>query len=423
MTATDTHRAIDAVWRIESARLIAGLARLVGDVGQAEDLAQDALVAALERWPTTGVPDNPGAWLMTTARHRAVDLLRRRSMLDRKHQLLGHELAERQEQEVPALEAALDNPVGDDLLRLIFIACHPILSTDARVALTLRLVGGLTTPEIARAFLVPEPTVAQRIVRAKRTLADAKVTFELPPETELAGRLESVLEVIYLIFNEGYAATAGDDWLRPALCEDALRLGRILAGLAPDVSAVHGLVALMEIQASRSRARVGPGGEPILLPDQDRSRWDQLLIRRGLAALARAEALGGLSGAYAIQAAIAACHARARTAEETDWTRIVALYDALLRLIPSPVVALNRAVAVAMASGPEAGLALVDALADEPALRGYHLLPSARGELLARLGRDDEARAEFARAAEMTRNNRQRDLLLARATRPGATSL
>ena len=423
MTATDTHRAIDAVWRIESARLIAGLTRLVGDVGQAEDLAQDALVAALERWPTTGVPDNPGAWLMTTARHRAVDLLRRRSMLDRKHQLLGHELAERQEQEVPALEAALDNPVGDDLLRLIFIACHPILSTDARVALTLRLVGGLTTPEIARAFLVPEPTVAQRIVRAKRTLADAKVTFELPPETELAGRLESVLEVIYLIFNEGYAATAGDDWLRPALCEDALRLGRILAGLAPDVSEVHGLVALMEIQASRARARVGPGGEPILLPDQDRSRWDQLLIRRGLAALARAEELGGMSGAYATQAAIAACHARARTAEETDWPRIVALYDALLRLIPSPVVALNRAVAVAMASGPEAGLALVDALADEPALRGYHLLPSVRGELLARLGRDDEARSEFARAAEMTRNNRQRDLLLARATRPGATSL
>jgi RNA polymerase sigma-70 factor, ECF subfamily len=423
VTATDTHRAIDAVWRIESARLIAGLARLVGDVGQAEDLAQDALVAALERWPTTGVPDNPGAWLMTTARHRAVDLLRRRSMLDRKHQLLGHELAERQEQEVPALEAALDDPVGDDLLRLIFIACHPILSTDARVALTLRLVGGLTTPEIARAFLVPEPTLAQRIVRAKRTLADAKVTFELPPETELAGRLESVLEVIYLIFNEGYAATAGDDWLRPALCEDALRLGRILAGLAPDVSEVHGLVALMEIQASRARARVGPGGEPILLPDQDRSRWDQLLTRRGLAALARAEALGGTSGPYAIQAAIAACHARARTAEETDWTRIVALYDALLRLIPSPVVALNRAVAVAMASGPGAGLALVDALADEPALRGYHLLPSARGELLARLGRDDEARAEFARAAEMTRNNRQRDLLLARATRPGATSL
>ena len=423
MTATDTHRAIDAVWRIESARLIAGLTRLVGDVGQAEDLAQDALVAALERWPTTGVPDNPGAWLMTTARHRAVDLLRRRSMLDCKHQLLGHELAERQEQEVPALEAALDNPVGDDLLRLIFIACHPILSTDARVALTLRLVGGLTTPEIARAFLVPEPTVAQRIVRAKRTLADAKVTFELPPETELAGRLESVLEVIYLIFNEGYAATAGDDWLRPALCEDALRLGRILAGLAPDVSEVHGLVALMEIQASRARARVGPGGEPILLPDQDRSRWDQLLIRRGLAALARAEELGGMSGAYAIQAAIAACHARARTAEETDWPRIVALYDALLRLIPSPVVALNRSMAVAMASGPEAGLALVDALADEPALRGYHLLPSVRGELLARLGRDDEARSEFARAAEMTRNNRQRDLLLARATRPGATSL
>ena len=423
MTATDTHRAIDAVWRIESARLIAGLARLVGDVGQAEDLAQDALVAALERWPATGVPDNPGAWLMATARHRAVDLLRRRSMLDRKHRLLGYELAERQEQEVPTLEAALDDPVGDDLLRLIFIACHPILSTDARVALTLRLVGGLTTPEIARAFLVAEPTVAQRIVRAKRTLAEGNVPFELPPQSELAGRLESVLEVIYLIFNEGYAATAGDDWLRPALCEDALRLGRILAGLAPQEAEVHGLVALMEIQASRARARVGPRGEPILLPDQDRSRWDHLLIRRGLGALARAEELGGLSGPYAVQAAIAACHARARTPEETDWPRIVALYDALLRLLPSPVIALNRAVAVAMASGPAAGLALVDALADEPALRGYHPLPSARGELLARLGREEEARAEFARAAEMTRNSRQRDLLLARATPPGATRL
>ncbi len=423
VTATDTHRAIDAVWRIESARLIAGLARLVGDVGQAEDLAQDALVAALERWPATGVPDNPGAWLMATARHRAVDLLRRRGMLDRKHRLLGYELAERQEQEVPALEAALDDPVGDDLLRLIFIACHPILSTDARVALTLRLVGGLTTPEIARAFLVAEPTVAQRIVRAKRTLADGNVPFELPPQRELAGRLESVLEVIYLIFNEGYAATAGDDWLRPALCEEALRLGRILAGLAPQEPEVHGLVALMEIQASRARARVGPGGEPILLPDQDRSRWDHLLIRRGLGALARAEELGGLSGPYAVQAAIAACHARARTSEETDWPRIVALYDALLRLLPSPVIALNRAVAVAMASGPAAGLALVDALADEPALRGYHPLPSARGELLARLGREEEARAEFARAAEMTRNSRQRDLLLARATPPGPTRL
>jgi RNA polymerase sigma factor (sigma-70 family) len=423
VTATDTHRAIDAVWRIESARLIAGLTRLVGDVGQAEDLAQDALVAALERWPATGVPDNPGAWLMATARHRAVDLLRRRSMLDRKHRLLGYELAERQEQEVPALVAALDDPVGDDLLRLIFIACHPILSTDARVTLTLRLVGGLTTPEIARAFLVAEPTVAQRIVRAKRTLADGNVPFELPPQSELAGRLESVLEVIYLIFNEGYAATAGDDWLRPALCEEALRLGRILAGLAPQEAEVHGLVALMEIQASRARARVGPGGEPILLPDQDRSRWDHLLIRRGLGALARAEELGGLSGPYTVQAAIAACHARAGTSAETDWPRIVALYDALLRLLPSPVIALNRAVAVAMASGPAAGLALVDALADEPALRGYHPLPSARGELLARLGREEEARAEFARAAEMTRNSRQRDLLLARATPPGPTRL
>ena len=423
MAATETNRVIETVWRMESAKLIAGLARIVRDVGVAEDLAQDALVAALERWPESGIPDNPGAWLMATAKHRSIDQLRRRAMLERKHDQLGHELEAQREAAVPDLDAAIDDHVGDDLLRLMFTACHPVLSTDARVALTLRLVGGLTTPEIARAFLVPEPTLAQRIVRAKRTLADAKVTFELPPETELAGRLESVLEVIYLIFNEGYAATAGDDWLRPALCEDALRLGRILAGLAPDVSEVHGLVALMEIQASRARARVGPGGEPILLPDQDRSRWDQLLIRRGLAALARAEALGGTSGPYAIQAAIAACHARARTAEETDWTRIVALYDALLRLISSPVVALNRAVAVAMASGPEAGLALVDALADEPALRGYHLLPSARGELLARLGRDDEARAEFARAAEMTRNNRQRDLLLARATRPGATSL
>jgi RNA polymerase sigma factor (sigma-70 family) len=423
VTATEAHRAIEAVWRIESARLIAGLARLVGDVGQAEDLAQDALVAALERWPTAGVPDNPGAWLMATARHRAVDLLRRRSMLDHKHQILGHELADRQEQGVPALEASLDDPVGDDLLRLIFIACHPILSTDARVALTLRLVGGLTTAEIARAFLVPEPTVAQRIVRAKRTLADAKIPFELPPRSELEARLGSVLEVIYLIFNEGYAATAGDDWMRPALCEDALRLGRVLAGLAPDEPEVHGLVALLEIQASRARARVGPSGEPILLLVQDRSRWDQLLIGRGLAALARAEALGGPRGPYAIQAAIAACHARARKAEDTDWNRIVALYGALLRLTPSPVVALNQAVAVAMARGPAAGLALVDALADEPALQGYHLLPSARGELLARLGRDEEARSEFARAAGMTRNARERELLLARAAPPGATRL
>ena len=423
MTATEAHRAIEAVWRIESARLIASLARLVGDVGQAEDLAQDALVAALERWPTAGVPDNPGAWLMATARHRAVDLLRRRSMLDRKHQILGHELADQQEQGVPALEAALDDPVGDDLLRLIFIACHPILSTEARVALTLRLVGGLTTPEIARAFLVPEPTVAQRIVRAKRTLADAKIPFELPPRSELEERQGSVLEVIYLIFNEGYAATAGDDWMRPALCGDALRLGRILAGLAPDEPEVHGLVALMEIQASRARARVGPSGEPILLLDQDRSRWDQLLIGRGLAALARAEAAGGVRGPYAIQAAIAACHARARKAEDTDWNRIVALYEDLLRLTPSPVVALNHAVAVSMARGPVAGLALVDALADEPALKGYHLLPSVRGELLARLSRDEEARSEFARAAGMTRNARERDLLLARAAPPGATRL
>ena len=423
MTATEAHRAIEAVWRIESARLIAALARLVGDVGQAEDLAQDALVAALERWPTAGVPDNPGAWLMATARHRGVDLLRRRPMLDRKHQILGYELADGQEQAVTALEASLDDPVGDDLLRLIFIACHPILSTDARVALTLRLVGGLTTPEIARAFLVPEPTVAQRIVRAKRTLADAKVPFELPPRSQLEVRLGSVLEVIYLIFNEGYAATAGDDWMRPALCEDALRLGRILAGLEPEEPEVHGLVALMEIQASRARARVGPSGEPVLLLDQDRSRWDQLLIRRGLAALARAEAVSGLRGPYAIQAAIAACHARALRAEETDWNRIVALYEALLRLTPSPVVALNHAVAVAMATGPAAGLALVDGLAGEPALRDYHLLPSVRGELLARLGREEEARSEFARAAGMTRNARERELLLARAAPPGATRL
>ena len=423
MTATDTHRAIDAVWRIESARLIAALARLVGDVGQAEDLAQDALVAALERRPMTGVPDNPGAWLMSTARHRAVDLLRRRTMLERKHRILGHELAERQEQAVPELEAALDDRVGDDLLRLIFTACHPILSTEARVALTLRLVGGLTTPEIARAFLVPEPTVAQRIVRAKRTLADAKVPFELPPDPELAARLGSVLEVIYLIFNEGYAATAGDDWMRPALCDDALRLGRILSGLAPQEPEVHGLVALMEIQASRTRARVGPHGEPILLLDQDRTRWDQLLIGRGLAALARAEALGGAPAPYVLQAAIAACHARARRAEETDWGRIVALYEVLLRLVPSPVVALNHAMAVAMASGPAAGLALVDDLVHEPALRSYHLLPSVRGELLARLGRTEEARSESARAAGMTRNTREREVLLARAAPSGATSL
>jgi RNA polymerase sigma factor (sigma-70 family) len=421
VTATEAHRVIDAVWRIESARLIAGLTRMVGDVGQAEDLAQDALVAALERWPSAGIPDNPGAWLTATARHRAVDLLRRRTMQDRKHQMVGHELTERQEQGVAELETALDDPVGDDLLRLIFTACHPILSTAARVALTLKLVGGLATPEIARAFLVPEATVAQRIVRAKRTLAEAGVPFEVPRGEELAARLGSVLEVIYLIFNEGYAATSGDDWMRPALCEDALRLGRILAGLAPDEPEVHGLVALMEIQASRLRARTGPDGAAILLLDQDRGRWDYLLIGRGLAALARAEALGG-AGFYTLQAGIAACHARARTAEETDWTRIVALYDELGRVAPSPVIELNRAVAVAMASGPAAGLDLVDDLAANPRLQGYYLLPSVRGELLARLGRQDEARAEFARAAGMTRNAREREALLRRAV-PGRTRL
>ena len=416
MTDTDIHRAIDAVWRIESARLIAGLTRMVGDLGLAEDLAQDALVAALERWPTTGVPDNPGAWLMATAKHRAIDQLRRRTMLDRKHQQLGHELEAQQEAAVGDLDAALDDHVGDDLLRLMFTACHPVLSTDARVALTLRLLGGLTTPEIARAFLVPEATVAQRIVRAKRTLAEARVPFEVPRGDELAARLSSVLGVIYLVFNEGYSATAGEDWVRPALCEDALRLGRILAGLAPDEPEVHGLVALMEIQASRLRARVGPAGQPVLLLDQDRGRWDQLLIRRGLAELARAQAPGAL-GPYALQAAIAACHARARTADETDWTRIVALYDALAEVSPSPVVELNRAVAVGMAFGPAAGLELVDELTSEPSLKGYHLLPSVRGDLLAKLGRHPEARAEFERAASLTQNVRERALLLERAAR------
>jgi RNA polymerase sigma factor (sigma-70 family) len=419
VTASDTHRAIDAVWRIESARLIAGLARMVGDVGQAEDLAQDALVAALERWPESGVPDNPGAWLMATAKHRAIDLLRRRTMLQRKHEMLGHELEARQESAGPDLDAALDDHVGDDLLRLMFTACHPLLSTEAQVALTLRLVGGLTTPEIARAFLVPEATVAQRIVRAKRTLADAGVPFEVPRGAELAARLSSVLGVVYLVFNEGYSATAGDDWMRPALCEDALRLGRILAGLAPEEPEVHGLVALMEIQASRARARVGPSGEPILLLDQDRARWDHLLIRRGLAALERAAALGGADGPYALQAAIAACHARARRAEETNWTRIAALYDRLARLAPSPVVSLNRAVAVAMASGPAAGLELVDALASEPVLKSYHLLPAVRGDLLEKLGRGDEARVEFERAASLTRNAKERELMLERAGRVG----
>ena len=412
--ATETHRTIDAVWRIESPRLIAGLARIVRDVGIAEDLAQDALVAALEQWPKSGVPDNPGAWLMAVAKHRAIDYFRRNTLLERKHEELGREFAAK-EMAVPDLNAALDDDVGDDLLRLLFVSCHPVLSTDARVALTLRLLGGLTTDEIARAFLVPEPTIAQRIVRAKRTLAEKQVPFEVPRGTELAARLSSVLEVVYLIFNEGYSATAGDDWMRPALCEDALRLGRILAELAPREPEVHGLVALMEIQASRSAARVSASGEPILLLDQDRARWDQLLIRRGLAALDQAETLGPLRSPYALQAAIAACHARARTPEETDWTRIVTLYGELARLTPSPVVELNRAVAVAMASGPAAGLELVDSLTVEPALAGYHLLPSVRGDLLSKLGRTSEARAEFERAAMLTRNTRERDLLIRRA--------
>jgi RNA polymerase sigma factor (sigma-70 family) len=419
VTGTDTHRTIDAVWRIESARLIAGLARMVGDVGTAEDLAQDALVAALERWPVSGVPDNPGAWLMATAKHRAIDLLRRRTLLERKHEQLGHELEARQEAAVPDLDAALDDHVGDDLLRLMFTACHPVLSMEARVALTLRLVGGLTTGEIARAFLVPEPTVAQRIVRAKRALTDAQVPFEVPRGAELEARLSSVLGVLYLVFNEGYSATAGDDWMRPSLCADALRLGRILAGLAPNQPEVHGLVALMEIQSSRSAARTRPSGEPVRLLEQDRGRWDQLLIRRGLAALARAEELGGARGAYALQAAIAACHARARTAEATDWPRIAALYAELAERAPSPVVELNRAVAVGMAFGPAAGLEIADGLVTEPSLKSYHLLPSVRGDLLAKLGRTDEARAEFERAAALTQNGRERALLLDRAAEQG----
>jgi RNA polymerase sigma factor (sigma-70 family) len=415
VTVTDTHRAIDAVWRIESPRLIAGLARIVRDVGAAEDLAQDALLAALEQWPGSGIPRNPGAWLMTTAKRRAIDLLRRRTLHARKHEELGREIEARQEGATPDLDAAIDDDIGDDLLRLVFTACHPVLSTEARVALTLRLLGGLTTAEIARAFLVPEPTIAQRIVRAKRTLAEERVPFEVPRGPELAARLSSVLEVLYLVFNEGYTATAGDDWMRPALCEDALRLGRVLAELAPLEPEVHGLVALMEIQASRTGARTGPSGEPVLLLDQNRSLWDQLLIRRGLAALERAESLGAAPGRYALQAAIAACHARALAPEETDWTRIVALYDALAALAPSPVVELNRAVAVAMAFGPAAGLALVDALTSEPALKAYHLLPSVRGDFLVKLGRLAEARAEFERAASLTRNARERELLLGRA--------
>jgi RNA polymerase sigma-70 factor, ECF subfamily len=413
LTTAETNRAIDAVWRIESARLIAGLARIVRDVGVAEDLAQDALVAALEQWPQSGVPRNPGAWLMAIGKRRAIDMLRRREVLERKLEVLGHELEAEREEAAPDFDAALVDDIGDDLLRLVFTACHPVLSTDARVALTLRLLGGLRTDEIARAFLVPESTIAQRIVRAKRTLADAGVPYEVPEGAELAPRLSSVLEVVYLVFNEGYAATAGDDWMRPALCEDALRLGRILAELVPNESEVHGLVALMEIQASRIRARTGPRGEPVLLLDQDRARWDHVLIRRGLAALWRAEHLG--LGPYGLQAAIAACHARARVAEETDWARIAALYGELARVTPSPVVELNRAVAISMAQGPAAGLDLVDALAAEGSLEGYHLLWSARGDLLFRLDRLDEARREFERAASMTRNAREREMLLERA--------
>lgn len=415
MTAPDAHRAIDAVWRIESARVIAGLTRMVGDVGLAEDLAHDALVTALERWPRTGVPANPGAWLMATAKRRAIDHIRRGKLLERKHLELGAELDARQGEAVLDLDAAIDDHVGDDLLGLVFISCHPVLSMEARVALTLRLLGGLATDEIARAFLVPEATIAQRIVRAKRTLREARVPFEVPRGAEFTARLGSVLQVVYLVFNEGYSATAGEGWLRPALCDDALRLGRILANLVPGEPEVHGLVALMEIQASRTHARVGPSGEPVLLLEQDRTRWDPLLIRRGLAALARAEELGGALGPYALQAAIAACHARARAAGDTDWERIAALYDALAELAPSPVVELNRAVALAMAFGPEAGLELADQLVDEPSLRGYHLLPSVRGDLLAKLGRHAEARAEFERAAALTRNQRERELLLARA--------
>jgi len=417
VTATDTHRVIEALWRIESPRLIASLARVMRDVGRAEELAQDALVAALEQWPVSGVPDNPAAWLMATAKHRAIDQLRRRALHARKEEDLTREIEEQLEAAAPASVDDADQEIGDDLLRLVFTACHPVLATEARVALTLRLLGGLTTAEIARAFLVAEPTIAQRIVRAKRALTDARVPFEVPRGEELALRLASVLEVIYLIFNEGYAATAGDDWMRPGLCEDALRLGRILAELAPGEPEVHGLVALMEIQASRSAARVGPSGEPILLLEQNRARWDQLLIRRGLSSLARAEALDGARGSYTLQAAIAACHARARTADETDWPRIVGYYDALARGEPSPVVELNRAVAVSMASGPAAGLALVDALASEPALAGYHHLPAVRGDLLFKLDRLTEARAELERAAALTRNARERDLLLERAAR------
>jgi len=410
--ASATHAAIDAVWRIESAKIVAVLARMTRDVGLAEELAQEALVAALEKWPESGVPDKPGAWLMAAAKNRALDHFRHRKLAEEKHAEIARES---EEGFTPDFDAALEDDIGDDLLRLIFAACHPVLSTDARAALTLKLLCGLTTDEIARAFLVAEPTVAQRIVRAKRTLSEARVPFEVPRGEELGARLSSVLEVIYLVFNEGYSATAGDDWMRPALCEDALRLGRILAELAPEEPEVHGLVALMEIQASRFRARTGPAGEPVLLLDQDRARWDHVLVRRGLAALERAEGLGGTLGPYTLQAAIAACHARANAPAETDWRRVVALYDALAQLMPSPIVELNRAVAVAMAYGPEEGLALVDSISSEPALRGYHLLPSVRGDFLEKLGRFDEARGEFERAASMTRNVREVRLLLDRA--------
>jgi RNA polymerase sigma factor (sigma-70 family) len=422
VTASATHRTIDAVWRIESAKLIARLARMVRDVGLAEDLAQDALVAALETWPESGVPENPGAWLMATAKHRAIDGLRRSERLERKHRELARDLETALRAPAEDIDAALDDHVGDDLLSLVFTTCHPVLSTEARIALTLRVLGGLTTEEIARAFLVPVPTIGQRISRAKRTLSEAHVPFEVPGRDELGERLSSVLEVVYLVFNEGYSATAGEDWIRPSLCEDALRLGRILAELMPLEPEVHGLVALMEIQASRFRARVGPAGEPVLLMDQDRSRWDRLLIRRGLAALDRVVALGGAFGRYGLQAAIAACHARARTAQETDWTAIVALYDALAQLAASPVVELNRAVALSMAYGPAAGLEVVDRLRSEPALEGYPFLPSVRADLLSRLGRFDEARAELERAAALTHNRRERDLLHARAVRAGAPS-
>ena len=422
MSSVETHRVIDAVWRMESAKVIAGLTRIVRDVGVAEELAQDALLIALQKWPDSGIPDNPGAWLMATAKHRAIDHFRRNKLLERKHEELGRELRMQQDTAMANFDIS-DDDIGDDLLRLVFISCHPVLSTEARVALTLRLLGGLTTQEIARAFLMPEPTIAQRIVRAKRTLTEARVPFEMPQGPDRAARLSSVLEVIYLIFNEGYSATSGEDWMRPALCEDALRLGRILAGLVPEEPEVHGLVSLMEIQASRAPARIGSQGEPILLLDQDRTRWDHVLVRHGLAALERAEQLGGGLGPYGLQAAIAGCHARAHTAEQTDWERIAALYDALAQLMPSPVVELNRAVAVAMAFGPAAGLPLVDALAAEPSLKNYHFLPSVRGDFLCKLGRHEEARVELQRAASLTQNARERKLLLDRAAECAQDSL